>query len=304
MRTVNRAGYWSQKQLDADPRIKSRKHHGFDMGKLTPSSLFYLPVSGGEPGRTASSSTTTRPAVSRSIRMSGLAMPPTIIDREPEPSCPARHADRRRTSAAADAADRLPQAPADARDDRGMRKRRRFRTIRRSVRRQRSRSGTTRQPRAAIEAFFQLAVDLRGAGLSMAEIEDALRLEAGNARHPTERRREIKSIMRTLRRIVSPVGCLIVSEIHRSGEGIATSELRPMTIYLWHSGAGFGSDKTPAGRVPAGDDPGMVSENYLRPRATESPKELAPSVESSGGKTLINEAPRRVRDRELARRGR
>ena len=31
-------------------------------------------------------------------------------------------------------------------------------------------------------AFFQLAVDLRSAGLSMADIEDVLRLEAGNAR--------------------------------------------------------------------------------------------------------------------------
>jgi hypothetical protein len=49
------------------------------------------------------------------------------------------------------------------------------------------------------EAFFQLGVDLRGAGLSMAEVEDTLWLEAGYARHPTERRREIKSIMRTLR---------------------------------------------------------------------------------------------------------
>ena len=49
MRTVNRAGYWSQKQLDADPRIKSRKTHGFDMGKLTPSSLFYLPCQAQDP---------------------------------------------------------------------------------------------------------------------------------------------------------------------------------------------------------------------------------------------------------------
>ena len=49
MRTVNRAGYWSQKQLDADTRIKSRKTHGFDMGKLTPSSLFYLPCQAQNP---------------------------------------------------------------------------------------------------------------------------------------------------------------------------------------------------------------------------------------------------------------
>ena len=43
-------------------------------------------------------------------------------------------------------------------------------------------------------AFFQLGVDLRSAGMSMAEIEDVLRLEAGNARHPAERRREIRNI--------------------------------------------------------------------------------------------------------------
>ena len=45
------------------------------------------------------------------------------------------------------------------------------------------------------EAFFQLGVDLRSAGMSMAEVKDTLRLEAGNTRHPTERRRVIKNIM-------------------------------------------------------------------------------------------------------------
>ena len=34
------------------------------------------------------------------------------------------------------------------------------------------------------EAFFQLGIDLRSAGLSTDEIEDVLRLETGNARHP------------------------------------------------------------------------------------------------------------------------
>ena len=49
MRTLARDGYWSKKQLEADSRIKSRKHHGFDMGKLTPSSLFYLPCQAENP---------------------------------------------------------------------------------------------------------------------------------------------------------------------------------------------------------------------------------------------------------------
>jgi hypothetical protein len=77
MRSVNRAGYWSKKQLEANVRIKSRLCPGFDMGKLTPSSLFYLPCQAENPP-TASSSTTTRPAVYRSILTSGLAMLPTI----------------------------------------------------------------------------------------------------------------------------------------------------------------------------------------------------------------------------------
>ena len=52
--------------------------------------------------------------------------------------------------------------------------------------------------RGGNEAFFQLGVDLRSAGMSMADIEATLRQEAGYARSPTERRREIKNIMRRL----------------------------------------------------------------------------------------------------------
>ena len=95
--------------------------HGFDMGKLTPSSLFYLPcqaenpahsffIDHNSPGRSSA----------RSLQWAGYA----ANHHRPEPElvgdrCRHRHADRRRTSAATDAADRLPQAEADARDDRG-----------------------------------------------------------------------------------------------------------------------------------------------------------------------------------------
>jgi len=47
-------------------------------------------------------------------------------------------------------------------------------------------------------AFFQLGVDLRSTGMSVAEIGATLRQEAGQARHPTQRRDQIKGIMRTL----------------------------------------------------------------------------------------------------------
>ena len=42
-------GIWSKKQLEANERIKSRLLHGFDMSKLTPSSLFYLPCQAENP---------------------------------------------------------------------------------------------------------------------------------------------------------------------------------------------------------------------------------------------------------------
>jgi hypothetical protein len=197
MRTVNRDGYWSKKQLDADPRIKSRKHHGFDLGKLTPSSLFYLPCQSENPvhsffidhnlasrqpldpyvwaGYAANhhrpepepSAQPTTPTVAEPVQQT---MPPTVCSKL-----------RRMRELLAD------EEAAKVQDDKA------------------------RRQAAAIQkwhdtpaetgnrAFFQLAVDLRRIGLSMAEIGDVLRLEADNARHPTERRREIKSIMRTLR---------------------------------------------------------------------------------------------------------
>jgi hypothetical protein len=48
-------------------------------------------------------------------------------------------------------------------------------------------------------AFFRLGVDLDRAGMSPAEIDSVLRQEAGYGRSPTERRAQIKYIMRSLR---------------------------------------------------------------------------------------------------------
>ena len=109
MRTLNRAGYWSKKQLEANERIKSRKHHGFDMGKLTPSSLFYLPCQAREPGGQLLHRPQLARAGCRSIPTSGLDMPPTIIDRRRSPWRP-QH--RRAPPVPTDAADRLPETQA------------------------------------------------------------------------------------------------------------------------------------------------------------------------------------------------
>jgi hypothetical protein len=48
------------------------------------------------------------------------------------------------------------------------------------------------------QAFFQLGRDLRGAGMSPAEIDSILRQEAGYAHHPSQRRDQIKSAIQTL----------------------------------------------------------------------------------------------------------
>ena len=46
--------------------------------------------------------------------------------------------------------------------------------------------------------FFQLGRDLRGAGMSPAEIDSILRQEAGYGHHPSQRRDQIKSVIGTL----------------------------------------------------------------------------------------------------------
>jgi hypothetical protein len=49
------------------------------------------------------------------------------------------------------------------------------------------------------DAFLRLARDLERAGMGHAEINATLWQEAGNGRHPRERRAQIKYIMRSLR---------------------------------------------------------------------------------------------------------
>jgi hypothetical protein len=196
MRTVNRAGYWSKKQLEDNERIKSRKHHGFDMGKLTPSSLFYLPCqaqnrmdsffidhdSGGrlplDPYAWAGYAANHHRPVQEPIETVAATVAQPVQQAMPPTDCP---------------------------------KLRRMRELIAEEEAARHRDDLSRRKAAAIErwhgtpaeggnrAFFQLGVDLCGAGMSTAEIDAILRQEAGYGRHPSERRAQIKYIMRTLR---------------------------------------------------------------------------------------------------------
>ena len=196
MRTVNRAGYWSPEQLATDTRIKSRKHHGFDLGKLTPSSLFYLPAQAQDPLNSffidhnsasrqpldpyvwagyAANHHRPEPGPSATVAQ---PVSPTVPEPLPPTVCPKLRQVREMIAA---------EAAAKVQDDWGQRQEA-------AIQKWRAAPAETGN-----RAFFQLGVDLRSAGLSMADIEVTLRQEAGSARHPAERRRETKSVIRTLR---------------------------------------------------------------------------------------------------------
>jgi hypothetical protein len=197
MRTVNRAGFWAQKQLDADTRIKSRLTHGFDMSKLTPSSLFYLPCQAQNPRDSFFIDHNTPGRVPLDpYRWAGYAA--NHHRPEPEPSATVAQPVMRSVA-------QPPMPPTNCP------KLRRMRDLLAGEAAAKVQNDRTQRQAAAIQkwraapaetgnrAFFQLGVDLGSAGLSMAEIENSLRLEAENARHPTERRGEVNGIMRTLR---------------------------------------------------------------------------------------------------------
>ena len=165
------------------------------MGKLTPSSLFYLPCQAGKPAdsffidHNSASRLPLDPYVwagyaANHHRPSPKRPEPaasTVAEPVPQPipptDCPKLR--RMREMIAAEAAGKV--------QDRAQRQTAAIEKWR------------CTPAKGGNEGFFQLGVDLRGAGLSMAEIEATLRHEAGYARHPDQRRREIKSIMRTLR---------------------------------------------------------------------------------------------------------
>jgi len=194
MRTLNRDGYWSKKQLDADARIKSRKHHGFDMGKLTPASLFYLPCQAANP------------ADSFFIDHNSASRQP--LDPYVWAGYAANHHHRPLSEPVVEpAAQPMPEIPPTK-----CPKLRRFREMMAAEEAAKNQNDREQRQATAIdrwhqtpskkgnESFFQLGVDLLGSGMSMADIHPSLRDQAHHARHPDQRRKQVKYIMRTLRR--------------------------------------------------------------------------------------------------------
>lgn len=201
MRTVNRAGYWSAAQIGANPRIKSRRQHGFDISKLAPASLFYLPAQAANP------------ADSFSVDHAGG-------DRGPlDPYVWAGYAAKHLQAAPEPAAEPAPlpaALPAPQTISPAMRRlsdslRANDETGREAYRRSR-REAAIAKWRAESgwrgignRKFFELAVSLARTGMSHAEVVSTLRDEATYARRPQDRRRQIWWIMKAIRNRPNPV---------------------------------------------------------------------------------------------------
>jgi hypothetical protein len=193
MRTVSGAGYWSKQQLKDDRRIKDGKHHGFDMSKLTPSSLFYLPAQAANPADSffldydearrapldpyvwaeyASNHVLPEEDVSVAI-VTTYSHPPTIPPRG---------------SVVTDlAGDHSSERASD-----GLAARRE-----RAIQKWRDAAST---PKIGNRKFFDLGRDLANTGMDDADIARNLHAEAGFGRSPDQRRKQVKSILRSLRR--------------------------------------------------------------------------------------------------------
>ena len=191
MKALNRRGYYSKKQLEKRAqRGLGGKLHGFDPSKFAACSLFYLPVQAAA-GGDASFFMTFDGGKRQAINPYEW-IDKTILDHRPEPEPePVQKV-------------RQPMPATDCR---------RLRRMRELIAEEEvasAQSYRVRRQSAAIEkwryaspgdgngAFFQLGVDLDRAGMSPAEIDAILQQEAGYARHPSERRAQIKYIMRSL----------------------------------------------------------------------------------------------------------
>lgn len=197
---VLRAYDWrSAEEIAKYPRTKA-KPHGFDMGKLTGTSLFYLPCQAGAGPEHSFFIDFARPG--RGV-LNVLALIENSIQRdEPPPPISVEHPasvvsaslpSQSRAAAASPNPTLARMREALATEATVSAARIREAAIVAAIDRWRA------APRGnGNRAFFQLAVDLRKAGVEFREIASRLREEAASAHSPSERRAEIAAIMRKI----------------------------------------------------------------------------------------------------------
>jgi hypothetical protein len=201
--TVKKAGFHAQKALDKNPRIKSRKSHGFDLSKLVASSLFYLPCQTKHPGASffEDHNGGDRQALNPFEWIAGMT-----IHGRPEPilapvvATPTGSPSQPPTPLATTGAATAPSLAAIrqqivAKTGGGFEDRR--------IARREAALDDWRQTRGRVgeghAEFFRLAARLRGAGMDLSEIGATLHQEAMWAHSPGQRQKEIRDILKTLR---------------------------------------------------------------------------------------------------------
>lgn len=195
MLTLNEAGYWSQQQLADGHQRKSTKHHGFDMSKLVPSSLFYLPCQAKDPKDSFFNDFNDK----RRVPLDPYLWAKFAANRvHPEPEIVPVTAPTPVPPVVPEIESTISTAMQALRD--------RLRAEHETTRR----SSEAEQREAAIavwrsapkgegnRAFFILGSTLARLGLSYAEVRAILLQEAVHAHSPVERRQQIKSIMSKL----------------------------------------------------------------------------------------------------------
>jgi hypothetical protein len=194
MKALSRRGCYSKKQLEKRAqRGLGGQGHGFDPSKFVACSLFYLPVQAAA-GPDASFFLTFDGGKRRAINPY-VWIDKTIIDHRPEPEPELKPTQPVRRPMPLTECPRLNRmreliAEEEAAKAETYRARRQAEAI------DRWRNATIK---GGNDAFLRLAHDLNRMGMSYGDIDATLRQEAGYGRHPSERRDQIKYIMRSLR---------------------------------------------------------------------------------------------------------
>lgn len=183
---LNQNGYWSKEDLEKRPQARTRKLHGFDRATMTASALFYLPSQAKHPAGSFFldfADQKRRPLepyawIKRSIVHS---KPEPVVQPAPPAAPPICGGGSTTLKAIRD----------------GLASKTQQSTIAGATQHWRSASLV---PGQGHTAFFKLGVALRAAGLDDFEMGEVLRQEALSARHPDERMREVRGIIKTLPR--------------------------------------------------------------------------------------------------------
>lgn len=185
---LNRSGYWSARQLRANTSIKVRRTHGLDESKFHAASLFYLPCR----SRYPEGSFFKDYADARRSVLDVWAWAEKLLDSDSAERAIAAPVQQPLKPRMENASTKLGQLAARLRmEAQASAGRSRERMIAEAIDAWRAAGKGDGNA-----AFFRLACSLAAAGVDRIEAQQILHREAGLARSPVERRREVKSLMR------------------------------------------------------------------------------------------------------------